>query len=276
MFGQNVEKYVRQVGHDRIDAGGEELFHLCGVVDRPHVDLNPVMVRRLDEPWRDHVHSAEGRRDLKRVEWKHRVPPRTCEHASPKPERALAARRGRHSPSAVLAKGFRHVVMLRSNEHPVVNAVVFDEVPKPPREARIVRFDLQVVVEPWVERESFLERRNTNARASKRVAPVFDEVVTGVEALELGKGVVAKVTLPIGRAFEREVVKTHEVTIRGFVDVGLEVPVAELRRVAKREERVFRSALRASAVRKGDWCRRAEVGASHRASSIALFTAVGG
>ena len=56
------------------------------------------------------------------------------------------------------------------------------------------------------------------------------------------------------------------------------VPVSmpALRRVAKREERVFRPALRASAVRKGDWCRRAEVGASHRASSIALFTAVGG
>ena len=49
----------------------------------------------------------------------------------------------------------------------------------------VLGFDLQVVVKVRVERESLFEGRDARIRASERVASVFDEVVTGVEALEL-------------------------------------------------------------------------------------------
>jgi NAD(P)-dependent dehydrogenase (short-subunit alcohol dehydrogenase family) len=175
----------------------------------------------------------------------------------------------------VLAERVGHFVVFRCDQHSVVDAVVLDEFPKPSWERRIGWLDLDVVVKVWVEGERLFERGDAGAGASKGVAPVFDEVVAGIEALELGKRPVAKIAVSVGRSFEPGVVEAHEVTVRGLVNVGLDVPVPEIRSVAEGEQGVFGPALGAAAMGKSNGRRWAEIRAGHRKGSIAPFAARG-
>ncbi len=272
MFGQDLEKDVGEVGHDPVHSSCGQPFHLCGVVDRPDVDLNPVTVRSLHESRCNDVHPPERRWNLQRIECIHRVPGKPRHDVRPEVKRSFAASRSGHSATAMLAKCRGHLVVLRRDEDPVVKAVVLDELPEPPGQGRVIGLDLQIVVERWISLERLFEGRYSEARMPEREASVFDEVVPGIEALKLGKCVVPKVSAAVGRSFERRVVEADEAAVRGLMEVGFNVPVPELGGVSKREHRIFGPALGASPMCKWNRCRRAEKRARHRGTSIALFS----
>src|SRR5688572_5324712 len=62
---------IGPIAHEAIDAEVDQSAHLVGIVDRPHVDLNAMMMRSFDEAWRhDRQPTMVGMawRDLQRIE----------------------------------------------------------------------------------------------------------------------------------------------------------------------------------------------------------------
>lgn len=55
---QRPNRYVGAVRHDAIDAEMNEPLHLGRIVNRPHVDFDPTMVRKFDKTRRHHANSA--------------------------------------------------------------------------------------------------------------------------------------------------------------------------------------------------------------------------
>ena len=148
---------------------------------------------------------------------------------------------------------------------------MLDHLPESPCDRRVGCLQLEVVVERWVELESLLEGWDLQARSPKRVAAVFDELVPGVQLLELVEGPLGEQTPSVGRPIERRIMKTNEVSVPRPMQIGLDVPIPELGRPAKRGKRILRPTFGSASVCEGNRDGGAELRACHRDEHSAVF-----
>ena len=216
---------VRAVGHQPVDTTVEQLAHLVGVVDRPHVDVLADRVRaayeprRADDPRGPAVGNLEGR-DPAPGE------PVRQPTAGQQPERDDLGRMGggRDPATGESPEGFRR----RGEKLPTRSRSQASRSATKAARAAAAPADLR----------SMLNRASGNA--SKSSAERRDPLAPADQRLgHLGPGQLRDRAAPVGDPVQHPVVEGQQHAVTRDVDVGLEVVVAERHGVLERRHGVL-------------------------------------